>query len=90
MRKNERVGVFQQNSVICLTGSKSKIRYQPLPQDAQVRRKPVIGLAEWKPSVLLEEGVEKPIGYFSAEIRKNRWRKQKMSFELMAFMMCAD
>ncbi len=60
--------------IICLTGSKSKIRYQPLPQDDPVRRKPVIELAErkldWKPSVPLEEGLEKTIAYFSAELER--------------------
>ena len=60
--------------IICLTGSKSKIVYLPLPQDDPAQRKPVIELAErkldWKPSVPLEEGLEKTIAYFSAELER--------------------
>ena len=61
-------------NIICLTGSKSKIIYQPLPQDDPVRRKPVIELAEreldWKPSIPLEEGLEKTIAYFRDKIER--------------------
>lgn len=54
--------------VINLTGSRSRIVYQPLPQDDPVKRKPVIETAErelgWKPLVTLDEGLEKTIAYF--------------------------
>jgi len=50
------------------TGSKSEIRYGPLPQDDPVRRQPDISLAnkviDWKPKVSLEEGLRKTIDYF--------------------------
>lgn len=58
--------------IIHMTESRSKIIYQPLPQDDPVRRKPVIELAkkelDWEPSVPLEEGLEKTIAYFKAEL----------------------
>lgn len=54
--------------IIFLTGSKSKIVYQPLPLDDPKKRKPDIGKAikvlKWKPSVSLEEGLSRTIEYF--------------------------
>jgi UDP-glucuronate decarboxylase len=51
-----------------LTGSTSKIIFQPLPQDDPTRRKPDITLAKsmlnWMPRVALEEGLRKTIAYF--------------------------
>jgi len=57
------------NLVIQLTGSKSKIVFHPLPSDDPQQRKPDISLAinkldGWKPSVKLEEGLQKTIAYF--------------------------
>ncbi len=58
--------------VIKLTGSKSKIKYFPLPQDDPRQRKPDIAKAQqylnWKPLVELEEGLEKTIQYFKKTI----------------------
>lgn len=57
-------------TVIRLTGSKSKIIYLPLPQDDPMQRKPVIDLAKeklgWAPKVPLDEGLKKTIDYFNA------------------------
>lgn len=54
--------------VIKLTGSKSKIVYKPLPSDDPAQRRPVIDLAYeklgWKPTILLDEGLEKTIAHF--------------------------
>ncbi len=54
--------------VIELTGSKSKIIYEPLPSDDPLQRKPVIELAKkelgWEPTIPLEEGLKKTIEYF--------------------------
>jgi UDP-glucuronate decarboxylase len=53
---------------IKLTDSKSKINYEPLPQDDPLQRKPDISLAkkelDWAPKVELEEGLKKTIEYF--------------------------
>jgi len=54
--------------IIEMTGSKSKIVYQPLPQDDPMQRKPVIELAKkelnWQPTIQLDDGLKKTIAYF--------------------------
>ncbi|MDR1814132.1 MAG: SDR family oxidoreductase [Tannerella sp.] len=57
------------DAVIRLTGSKSKIVFEPLPQDDPRQRKPDISLAYsklngWEPTVPLEEGLKNTIDYF--------------------------
>lgn len=51
-----------------MTGSKSKIKYLPLPQDDPRQRKPDISLANnklgWMPRIDLETGLQKTIDYF--------------------------
>ena len=53
--------------IIDLTGSSSKIVFEPLPQDDPMQRRPVIDLAKkelsWEPTVNLEEGLKKTIAY---------------------------
>lgn len=63
--------------VIMLTGSKSKIIYQPLPADDPMQRKPDITLARkelngWEPKVQLDEGLTKTITYFDQLLKKNK------------------
>ncbi len=55
--------------VIELTGSKSKIIFQPLPQDDPRQRKPDITVAReklngWQPQIQLTEGLQRTIDYF--------------------------
>jgi len=54
--------------VIELTGSASKLVYQPLPSDDPRQRQPDIALAKsvlgWEPKVALREGLERAIAYF--------------------------
>ena len=54
--------------VINLTGSKSKIIFEPLPQDDPMQRQPDISLAKerlgWEPRLNLEEGLKRTIEYF--------------------------
>ena len=55
--------------VIELTGSKSKIVFEPLPQDDPRQRKPDISLANrmlggWQPEIKLDEGLAHTIDYF--------------------------
>ena len=58
--------------VIKMTGSKSKLVFEPLPQDDPRQRRPDISLAKqelsWQPSIKLESGLEKTISYFSQVI----------------------
>ena len=59
-------------SVISLTGSKSKIIYKALPIDDPKQRKPDISKAknhlDWEPTVELKEGLSKNIEWFSKNI----------------------
>ena len=54
--------------VIRLTGSQSRIVHRPLPEDDPRQRRPDITLArerlDWRPSVSLEEGLQRTIPYF--------------------------
>jgi len=57
-------------SIVSLTGSKSKIVLKPLPKDDPTRRLPDISQARailgWQPTVSLEEGLRSCITYFES------------------------
>lgn len=60
--------------VIDLTGSKSKLIYEPLPADDPKQRQPDIRRAGellngWYPNIQLEEGLKKTIAYFEEELK---------------------
>ena len=63
------------NIVICLTGSRSRIVYKPLPSDDPKQRQPDIELAKkylnWEPETKLEEGLTKTIAYFEKLLGSN-------------------
>ena len=54
--------------VITLTGSRSKIVFEALPQDDPIQRQPDISLAQqelgWKSAITLENGLRRTIEYF--------------------------
>ena len=54
--------------VLAVTGSKSELTFEPLPQDDPKQRKPDITKAKrvlgWEPKVPLREGLEKSLEYF--------------------------
>ena len=54
--------------VIAITGSRSKVVYKPLPQDDPKQRQPDIAMATellgWTPRVMLDDGLQKTVGYF--------------------------
>ncbi len=56
--------------IIALTGSGSRVRFEPLPQDDPPRRQPDITKARhllgWEPKVSLDEGLSETIAYFRA------------------------
>ncbi|MBD3157061.1 NAD-dependent epimerase/dehydratase family protein [Candidatus Peregrinibacteria bacterium] len=58
--------------IIKLTGSKSHMTYEALPEDDPKKRYPDIALAhkklEWKPRVALTDGLKKTIDYFKARM----------------------
>ncbi len=57
------------------TESKSNITFHPLPGDDPLQRQPDIALAEkvldWKPTIALDEGLEKTINYFKEELNSH-------------------
>ncbi len=63
--------------VIEMTGSRSKIIFQPLPSDDPKQRKPDISLAKeklggWQPTITLDEGLVKAIEYFDNYLKRER------------------
>jgi UDP-glucuronate decarboxylase len=58
--------------IIDLTGSRSRITYEPLPQDDPKRRRPAIEKATkllgWRPRVVIETGLQTTIGYFALQV----------------------
>ena len=57
-------------AIINLTGAKSELTKQPLPEDDPLKRQPDITIAkqqlDWQPSIDLEAGLTKTIDYFRA------------------------
>jgi len=60
-------------TIIRMTGSKSKLVFKPLPTDDPKQRRPDITRARtllgWEPKVQLEEGLVKTIEYFRTKVR---------------------
>src|SRR5262252_2377738 len=60
------------NRVIELTGSRSKLVFNPLPADDPRQRRPDITLAQellgWAPRIELREGLENTVHYFKAQL----------------------
>ncbi len=58
--------------IIAMTGSKSKIIFEELPQDDPTQRKPVIEVAQkelnWNPTIPLDEGLPRTIEYFASQL----------------------
>ena len=63
-------------TVIDLTGSKSRLVFRPLPQDDPKQRQPDIAKARallaWQPTVELREGLAKTIGYFDSMLTTSK------------------
>ncbi len=61
-------------TILDLTGSKSRLSFEPLPEDDPRQRRPDISLARkalgWEPKVTLREGLEKTIAYFETRLRE--------------------
>jgi UDP-glucuronate decarboxylase len=59
--------------IIELTGSRSAILTQPLPEDDPLQRCPDISLAkrllDWAPTIALEQGLQRCIAYFDQVLR---------------------
>ncbi len=63
--------------VLKLTGSKSKMKFLPLPQDDPMQRRPVIDLAkkelDWQPKVKLQDGLVNTIEYFDKVLQSGEF-----------------
>jgi dTDP-glucose 4,6-dehydratase len=59
-------------AVLEVTGSKSELRFEPLPQDDPARRRPDITRARtllgWEPRVSLHEGLKKSLDFFAGKV----------------------
>jgi dTDP-glucose 4,6-dehydratase len=59
-------------AVLEVTGSKSKLRFEPLPQDDPTRRKPDISKAkrvlDWEPKISLREGLKLSLEFFQSKV----------------------
>src|SRR5882757_5626773 len=64
--------------VIAMTGSRSRIVHRALPQDDPKQRRPDISqaqeLLDWRPTVMLTEGLQRTISYFEQLLSKDRLR----------------
>ena len=64
--------------IVALTGSTSRLVFEPLPGDDPKQRRPNIDLARektgWEPTIKLEEGLVKTIAYFE-ELLKSGWKR---------------
>jgi dTDP-glucose 4,6-dehydratase len=67
--------------VLAVTGSSSKIRHEPLPQDDPTRRRPDISKAErllgWHPEIDLRAGLEISLSYFRAVVEREAAAKER-------------
>jgi len=63
-------------TIIRMTGSKSRVTYKPLPTDDPKQRRPDITrartLLNWEPKVELEQGLVKTIEYFRSKVAQVR------------------
>jgi dTDP-glucose 4,6-dehydratase len=70
---NEFTMIEAANMVLKVTGSKSRIKFEPLPQDDPKQRKPDITKAKtllgWEPKVQLEEGLKLSLDYFKQAVQ---------------------
>ena len=71
------------NRVIELTGSRSKVIFEPLPADDPRQRQPDITLAKklfgWAPRIELREGLEHTVGYFKVQLFGARPQPEEIS-----------
>jgi UDP-glucuronate decarboxylase len=61
------------DTIIELTGSRSRTVHRPLPQDDPRERQPDIAAAQnlcWKPTISLKEGLARTIQYFEGLLRE--------------------
>jgi len=59
-------------AILQVTGSKSELRFAPLPQDDPTRRRPDItkarALLGWEPQISLAQGLERSLEFFKSKV----------------------
>ena len=74
--------------MITMTGSRSRIVHRPLPQDDPRQRRPDISQAQellnWRPTVMLTEGLQRTIAYFEALHSKDRKARSRRPIDRTA------
>jgi dTDP-glucose 4,6-dehydratase len=59
-------------TVLEVTGAKSELRFEPLPQDDPTRRRPDISKAkrilDWEPKISLREGLKLSLDFFQSKV----------------------
>jgi UDP-glucuronate decarboxylase len=64
------------DEVVKACGSRSGVRFLPLPQDDPKQRKPDIAraqtLLDWNPTISLSEGLQKTVAYFTQRVESNQ------------------
>jgi dTDP-glucose 4,6-dehydratase len=59
-------------AILEVTGSRSELRFEPLPEDDPARRRPDITKARkllgWEPRISLKEGLTKSLGFFAGKV----------------------
>jgi UDP-glucuronate decarboxylase len=69
--------------VISMTGSRSRIVHRPLPQDDPRQRRPDISQAQellnWRPTIMLTEGLQRTIAYFDKLQSKEEGQRIRVS-----------
>jgi dTDP-glucose 4,6-dehydratase len=67
--------------VLEVTGSRSQIRFEPLPQDDPKQRRPDITKAKrvlgWEPKIDLRAGLQMSLEYFRAAVRETGISSQR-------------
>ncbi len=62
--------------VVAVTGAKVEILFKPLPVDDPMRRRPDLtkakSILDWKPTIMLNEGLKKSLAYFQACVDSER------------------
>lgn len=75
-------------TVVSLTGSRSRIVHRPLPMDDPCRRRPDLSLAgaalHWRPSVPLRRGLMATIEYFDSLLKHDKMRASKAQNPVVA------
>jgi len=68
--------------VLTVTGSKSELRFEALPEDDPTRRRPDISKAKallgWEPKITLREGLKRSLPFFQSKMKAGHSQARSM------------